>query len=705
MKTKHLPLLAITLMFTSLTVIAQNATDKKLPAENIPFGKKLPPPDIMVSPGSSSQQMMQPNFNKLLMQAIKTHDKNAIKKTLDDYRQQLKNQSNPQALYNKGNNSVHSYANSNSDFHLTKDINALAESNPSNNSDFIAAGNRSYAILNQVMYFSADDGIHGEELWRSDGTAPGTFMVKDVEPGATSSNPADIAEANGKLYFAASTLAYGQEPWVSDGTENGTQLLMDILPGNGNSLPTEFTALGNKTYFAAGVNDFLDALWETDGTPAGTKMIKSLAFDPGGFLISQMVEANSLLYFTFISYTTGAFELWRSDGTDAGTYHIGTNAFFYYNFPLQLTKYNHKLYFSADDGTGNKLWVTDGTDAGTTPAPGNNDVLIDADGNFGTPFPVIDNVLYIPGSSTSGVHGLYKYNVTNTDGITLVKNLSADADIISSTNMKVVNNTLYFKVTNYISNIHDELWSSNGTEASTKLVNKFSSGETINDLYSGNNHLYFVKHNKFFGTELWTIFDTPFGRFPILVRDIFSGATGSYPHYLTAFKDKLFFAATDGLKGNELFMTNSLGIVYGATLVKDINTVSTSSSYAGYYVNGITPLGSKVLFNAYEKVHGRELYTFDGTASGTFLLNDILPGEATSNPGDIITKNNFAYFIAASSDSTNSIFKTDGTKSGLKKVVPDYNYTTFPYYRPQYFKVADNGIVFYALLNQSTLHR
>ena len=345
------------LMFTALTAIAQNAADKKPSEENIPFGKKLLPPDLMNSPGSSSQQMMQPNLNKLLMQAIKTHDKNAIKKALDNYRQQLKDNNSQQALYIQRNNTtVHSNTSSNSNFHLTKDINALAESNPDNHTELNypdVGVNNSYAILDQVMYFAADDGIHGKELWRSDGTASGTFMVKDVEPGAESSNPYEITKANGKLYFSATTLAYGVEPWVSDGTESGTQMLAAIVFSGHTSTPAEFTALRNKVYFAASVNDYLDALWETDGTPAGTKLVKNLGTDAGGFLISQMVKTNGLLYFTFISYTTGAFELWRSDGTDAGTYHIGTNNLFYYNFPLQLTSYNNKLYFSADnDGSG-----------------------------------------------------------------------------------------------------------------------------------------------------------------------------------------------------------------------------------------------------------------------------------------------------------------------------------------------------------------
>ena len=126
-----------------------------------------------------------------------------------------------------------------------------------------------------TLFFTADDGTTGQELWKSDGTAAGTVLVKDIRPGTSNygypfgSNVYDLTAVGGTLYFTANDGVHGQELWQSDGTEAGTVLVKDIRPGGDGSSPDYLAFVNGALFFAA--NDGQNGLepWILRWGPAG----------------------------------------------------------------------------------------------------------------------------------------------------------------------------------------------------------------------------------------------------------------------------------------------------------------------------------------------------------------------------------------------------------------------------------------------------
>jgi ELWxxDGT repeat protein len=113
------------------------------------------------------------------------------------------------------------------------------------------AGQSFLTSFNGRLFFVADDGIHGSELWTSDGTTAGTQIFVDLWPGPTGSSPSGLAAAAGQLFFAADDGVHGSELWASDGTSTGTHMVEDLAPGANSSSPDQFTQLGPLLLLAA----------------------------------------------------------------------------------------------------------------------------------------------------------------------------------------------------------------------------------------------------------------------------------------------------------------------------------------------------------------------------------------------------------------------------------------------------------------------
>ena len=156
-----------------------------------------------------------------------------------------------------------------------------------------------------ILMFAATDNTNGKELWRSDGTAAGTYLVRDIRPGAWDSSIKGMVSLGGQVFFWANDgKGSGSELWVSDGTFAGTRLFVDLKPGLASSTSGRVFLHNSRFYFTLQGNP--DSLWICDGTPDGTQWIASIYSYTG-----EVVPVEGLVFYLKDDAATGR-ELWAT---------------------------------------------------------------------------------------------------------------------------------------------------------------------------------------------------------------------------------------------------------------------------------------------------------------------------------------------------------------------------------------------------------
>ena len=251
------------------------------------------------------------------------------------------------------------------------------------------------------VYFVADDGQSGAELYRTDGTAAGTVRVVDLAPGPAGSAPDQLTAVGGDLFFTASDDGGEPDLWKTDGTAGGTIRLIDADNDAVYEI-FDLTASGNRVFFSAYEETTGYELWASDGTVGGTGLVTDLNPDAlVGSLPSELTDVNGTLFFAAYGGEEDNRELYKSDGTAAGTVLVRDidGDVFESSDPQNLTAVGNALLFSANGGDGFEPFLSDGTSGGTVQIA---DIVPGLEGSYPTAFHAAGSTILIVADAGRG---------------------------------------------------------------------------------------------------------------------------------------------------------------------------------------------------------------------------------------------------------------------------------------------------------------
>ena len=428
------------------------------------------------------------------------------------------------------------------------------------------------------------------------GATPPTIQLIDLRPMADSSSPGDLVLFEGKIFFAADDGTHGRELWRTDGapdaTHTGTELVCDLFtaPGFGSN-PYILAVLGDWLYFRADPGIARRALYRTNGAIDGCEAVTTAPTIDGGMENPRVL--GDQLWFSALS--ADGVEPWMTtNGAPAQVANINPTGS---SNPAGFTKLGSYVYFNADNGTdGYELWKSNGTGAtmaaniNATPGEGSNPQELFASAAY-------DILLFRAYSPTAG------WELFGTDGVDVeVFDINVGVDNSDPGQFTEINGTIYF--TAFTEETGLELWKLNESDG-LELVSDITPGinsSSPTQLRAIGDWLYFTANAGAVGYELWRTNGTT----TEMVIDLLPGSDGAYPFGFVENDGVIFFSANNGSTWT-LFQTTGTA----ASTVEAVTTTGTSP-YAGCECSTpIVFLGDRAFTYMGNAEYGVEVAFFD----------------------------------------------------------------------------------------------
>ncbi len=371
-----------------------------------------------------------------------------------------------------------------------------------NISAIIPAQDFVYVITSDITFSPSTAST--DKIWKTDGTVAGTSLVYAFETATGLTNvgvyysvPAhrkNYSVDGNKLYFSAFDATNGKELWKTDGTAAGTILVKDIKPGTGSSQSSGFCKIPSTTLFIAQSVGLESKLWKTDGTTSGTEQIP--VAEPFYIVNQDMARLGNKVIF-FAHNTVDGYEPYVSDGTAAGTFMLKNinptgNSLTTQAMGLHLKMTDRYCFFIANNGTTNALWRTDGTVDGTIEViPNVTNGISDA----GYSTTDAENLWFVNYNGTNAVQQLYKSNGTVAGSSQVYSTLNF------AQNLTTYKGALWFRAANSGTPANAEVWRSDGLSVNTALALDIEPTIVSGIPMSSNPNAFFELNDKlyFFG--------------------------------------------------------------------------------------------------------------------------------------------------------------------------------------------------------------